>query len=299
LTAKLAAGAGIEQDRISAGGRLQGEGEQYRAASRGLGPATLRAVGTPPSKLELRSYGATDIGRRRKVNQDAFLCDDELGLWVVADGMGGHAAGEVASRESVDAIHGMVRSGKRAIDLEGTFTDDKARAASRLLEGAVQSATYIVYAMAEIDADMAGMGTTISAMMSFCEHLVVAQVGDSRIYRVRDGGAVQLTEDHTLIAWQLKQGLISPDEASHAKHKNVITRAVGNRDYVQVDTSVFEVECGDSYLLCSDGLHGYLEPAEIPELTLPGGNEAVRRFISLANERGGKDNITALLVEVL
>jgi len=254
-------------------------------------------VGKGKSKLELRSYGATDVGRRRKVNQDAFLCDDVLGLWLVADGMGGHAAGEVASRESVDAIYGMVKKNKRA--LGDRFTDETAAAASRLLEGAVQSATYIVYAMAEIDAGMAGMGTTISAMMSFGEHLVVAQVGDSRIYRLRDGEAVQLTEDHTLVAWQLKQGLISAAEATSARHKNVITRAVGNRDYVQVDTAVYDVDFGDTYLLCSDGLHGYLAAGEIAAVAEPGGRHAVRRFIDLANERGGKDNITAILVEVL
>ena len=254
-------------------------------------------MGNAASKLELRSYGATDVGRRRKVNQDAFLCDDVLGLWLVADGMGGHAAGEVASRESVDAIYGMVKKAKRS--LGDRFTDETAAAASRLLEGAVQSATYIVYAMAEIDAGMAGMGTTISAMMSFCEHLVVAQVGDSRIYRLRDGEAIQLTEDHTLVAWQVKQGLITSAEANSARHKNVITRAVGNRDYVQVDTAIYDMEFGDTYLLCSDGLHGYLTTGEIATIAEPGGERAVRRFVELANDRGGKDNITAVLVEVL
>src|SRR6185369_6386698 len=114
----------------------------------------------------MRSYGGTDIGRRRSVNEDAYLCDDELGLWVVADGMGGHAAGEVASQESIDTIHGMVKRGK----------------ATLLLEGAVQAATYILFAMAELDRGKAGMGTTISAMMRFGDSVVLGQVGDSRIY---------------------------------------------------------------------------------------------------------------------
>ena len=246
----------------------------------------------------MRSYGGTDIGRRRSVNEDAYLCDDELGLWVVADGMGGHAAGEVASQESIDTIHGMVRRGKTTLALDGPHTEEKARAACRLLEGAVQAATYILFAMAELDRGKAGMGTTISAMMRFGDSVVLGQVGDSRIYRVRTGNALQLTEDHTLIAWQLKQGLITPDQARVSKQRNVITRAVGSRDYVQVDTSVWEASLGDAYMLCSDGLHGYLKPEEIPDMMAEGGHFAVEKFIQLANARGGKDNITAVVVEV-
>src|SRR5688572_6793407 len=245
----------------------------------------------------MRSYGATDIGMRREANEDAYLCDDELGLWVVADGMGGHAAGEVASREAIDTIHGMVRRGKASVSLEGDFTEERARAASRVVEGAVQAATYILFAMAELDRDKAGMGTTISAMMRFGDHLAVAQVGDSRIYRVREGRAQQLTEDHTLIAWQLKQGLITDEEAKTSKQRNVITRAVGSRDYVQVDTTIWEATPGDVFLLCSDGLHGYLKLEEIPDIVAEGGAFSVDRLIALANGRGGKDNITAIVVE--
>jgi len=135
-------------------------------------------------------------------------------------------------------------------------------------------------------------------MMTFGDYAAIAQVGDSRIYRIRSTDVIQLTEDHTLIAWQLKQGLITQEEAKHSRHRNVITRAVGNRDYVQVDTSVVELELGDQFLLCSDGLHGYLRPQEIPEIAASGGEAAVKRFIDLANARGGRDNITAVLVEV-
>jgi PPM family protein phosphatase len=252
-----------------------------------------------PGRLKITSYGLTDLGKRRQTNEDAYMCDDELGLWIVADGMGGHAAGEVASQEAVDTVYGMVKRGKHALDLGGDFSEEKARAAARLLEGSVQAATYMVFAMAELDANKAGMGTTISTMMSFGDGAVIAQVGDSRIYRVRSAEVAQLTEDHTLIAWQLKQGLITADEAKHSRHRNVITRAVGNRDYVQVDTSLVELEIGDQYLLCSDGLHGYLRPQEIPEIATSGGEVAVQRFIELANSRGGRDNITAVLVEVV
>jgi protein phosphatase len=135
-------------------------------------------------------------------------------------------------------------------------------------------------------------------MMRFGSALVTAQVGDSRIYRVRDHEAVQLTEDHTLINWQLKQGIITPDEARVSKQRNVITRAVGSRDYVQVDTTISEPELGDFFLICSDGLHGYLRTDEIPDIIAEGGDLSVRRLIELANARGGKDNITAIVVEV-
>ena len=248
--------------------------------------------------LVMRSYGAIDVGRRREANEDAFLREDEVGLWVVADGMGGHAAGEVASREAIDTVNGMVRRGKQMLGSPFPFTEEKGRAASRMLEGGVQAATYLLYAMAELDRGMAGMGTTISAMMRFGDHLVVGQVGDSRIYRVRQQEAEQLTEDHTLIAWQLKQGLITPEQARVSRQRNVITRAVGSREYVQVDTSVWEATVGDAYLVCSDGLHGYLKLEEIPAILAEGGALAVNRLIDLANGRGGKDNITAIVVEV-
>lgn len=251
---------------------------------------------TPP--FVFTSHGLTDVGRRRQANEDAFFCDDGLGLWVVADGMGGHAAGEIASQEAIDTIYGMVKRGKRNILSDPAQEEARSRAAVRLLEGAVQAATYMIFAISELDADKTGMGTTISAMLSMGSYGITAQVGDSRIYRVRAGRAEQLTEDHTLINWQLKQGIITQDEAKKSKHKNVITRAVGNRDYVQVDTAIVRFEPGDVYLLCSDGLHGYLRLEEIPRIAEARGEAAARQFIELANERGGKDNITAVLVEI-
>jgi serine/threonine protein phosphatase PrpC len=247
-----------------------------------------------------RSYARSDIGLRRKVNQDAFLTDDTLGLYVVADGMGGHAAGEVASREAVDTVYGMVKRGLETMpDLRGPLAHDRVRAACRLLEGAVQAATYMVFALAELDRDKHGMGTTISAVLVLGDFAITAQVGDSRIYLLRDFRATQLTEDHTLINWQIREGLITPEEAKRSPNKNVITRAVGNRDYVQVDTGPVSVSKGDRMLLCSDGLHGYLKENEIMTIGSQRGEDAVRAFVDLANERGGKDNITAVLVEVI
>jgi serine/threonine protein phosphatase PrpC len=249
--------------------------------------------------MRARALGKTHVGRKRKLNEDSFLVDDELGLYLVADGMGGHAAGEVASAEAVSTAHGMVKQARSKLGALGQNPNDgQIRGALRLMESAIQAATYMVYALSELERDKSGMGTTITGMLVLGDHAVTAQVGDSRIYLVRDGEVAQITEDHTLIAWQLRQGIITDDEARRSPHKNVITRAVGNREYVEVDTSLVQLARGDRYLLCSDGLHGYLKTDEIPELAALGGEAAVDAFIDLANTRGGKDNITAVLVEI-
>jgi protein phosphatase len=249
--------------------------------------------------LRATGVGLTDLGRKRASNEDAFFLDEGLGLYVVADGMGGHAAGEVASQEAVETVYGMVKRGVTGLrPLTEPLSEADGRAACRLMESAIQGATYMVFSMAEMDRGKTGMGTTISALLVLGEFAVTAQVGDSRIYRVHDGETEQLTEDHTLIAWQLKQGLITPQEAKKSPHRNVITRAVGNRDYVQVDTALVPLKRGDRFLLCSDGLHGYLQTGDIAPVIDLGAERAVARFIALANERGGKDNITAVLVEI-
>lgn len=249
--------------------------------------------------MNLRSAAKTDVGMKRTLNEDAFLVDDELGLYLVADGMGGHAAGEVASAEAVSTAYGMVKQARSTLSrLVEPLDEAQMRAAKRLMESAIQAATYMVYTLAELDKEKSGMGTTITGMLFLGHHAVTAQVGDSRIYLIRGEEASQITEDHTLIAYQLKEGLITAEEAKRSPHKNVITRAVGNRDYVQVDTSVIQLEAGDRYLICSDGLHGYLRTAEIPEIAGRGGASAVDGFIKLANDRGGKDNITAILIEI-
>jgi protein phosphatase len=252
-----------------------------------------------PPPLRRTGTGLSDLGRKRQTNEDAFFLDDMLGLYVVADGMGGHAAGEVASQEAVETVYGMVKRGIANLhELEDPVQEEDVRNACRLMESAVQAATYMVFSMAEMDRGKSGMGTTISAMLVLGEYAITAQVGDSRIYRIRGAEVEQLTEDHTLIAWQLKQGLITPQEAKKSPHRNVITRAVGNRDYVQVDTGLVQLFGGDRFLLCSDGLHGYLRELDICPIVRLGGEHAVTRFIELANERGGKDNITAILVEI-
>ncbi len=251
-------------------------------------------------KLTRTAFGDTDVGRRRVSNEDAFGLDLGAGVFVVADGMGGHAAGEVASREAVDTVLSMLRREVPSLAaLEGgERTEDSVRRAKRAVEAAMQAATYMVFALAETDPDQRGMGTTLSTLLVAGDVGITGQVGDSRIYRIRAGEVTRLTEDHTLVAWQIKQGIISPAEAERSPHRNVITRAVGSRDYVQVDTHVFDLEPGDRYLLCSDGLHGYLEDHEIPAILARGPADAVQEFIALANSRGGRDNITAIVVAI-
>jgi protein phosphatase len=246
------------------------------------------------------SFGLSDVGRRRVSNEDAYGLDDDLGLYVVADGMGGHAAGEVASREAVDTVIGMVRRQRdvvRAVE-GGDRSAESIRKLQRTMEAAIQAATYMVFAIAENEPEQRGMGTTLSALLLMNELAITGQVGDSRVYQCREGRVKRLTEDHTLVAWQVKQGIISEAEAERSPHKNVITRAVGSRDYVQVDTRVTDVEVGDQFLLCSDGLHGYLEDQELPPILELGPPVAAKHFIDLANKRGGRDNITAIVIEI-
>jgi serine/threonine protein phosphatase PrpC len=247
-----------------------------------------------------RAHGRTDVGRVRKHNEDAFLVDDALGLYIVADGMGGHAAGEVASAVAIDEIHGMVRNRMGTVSAYlANPCDDTVNAVCRMLESAVQAATYMVFGMAEQEPERKGMGTTISTLLIAGRRGFVAQVGDSRVYRLRSGQAAQLTEDHTLVNLQVKMGLLTPEQAKTAKHGNVITRAVGLHDYVEVDTVAVEIFAADRFMLCSDGLTGYVEDLEeiSQHMSTPQLQHGAVALIDVANARGGKDNITVVLIE--
>jgi protein phosphatase len=258
------------------------------------------AVAPLASGLVARSYALTDVGRRRKLNEDAYHHDDELGLYVVADGVGGQAKGEIASGEAVDQLLAFVRQGRDVIaKLELETNNATVAGVRRLVESAVQSACYVVFGMAEQDPSQKGMSTTISALLLAGDRAFIAQVGDSRVYRIRDGISSQLTEDHTLINYKIKQGQITREQASQMKGKNVITRAVGHRDYVEVDTIVTDLCHGDRFVLCSDGLHGYLEEGELESVVLGSPpRHAPERLVQIANDRGGKDNITVIVAYV-
>lgn len=251
--------------------------------------------------MNVNTYGATDVGLMREHNEDSYLCDEHCGLYIVADGMGGHAAGEVASAEAVDQVHGMVKSRFHLVEeWRKDFSNDENKAkVFRLMESAVQSATYFIFGMAEVQPEQHGMGTTLSVLLVVENQAVVAQVGDSRVYLLRENVAQQVTEDHTLLNLQLKMGAITPEQAKTANNGHVITRAVGVRDYVEVD--IFQLSCqtGDRFLLCSDGLSDYL--TDLEEVVQLAGKESLEdsseALIQMALDRGGKDNITTVLAE--
>ncbi|HEX8115332.1 MAG TPA: protein phosphatase 2C domain-containing protein [Kofleriaceae bacterium] len=254
--------------------------------------------------MKLSSVARTDVGRRRQINEDALFRDDARGFYVIADGVGGHNKGEIASREAVEQlrmwVYGAERDLERLVarikggDKEGVWE------IRRFLESGVKSACYMVYGMAELDPEKKGMSTTLSALLLRAHHAFAVHVGDSRVYRVRGSAVLQMTEDHTLINYKVKHGMMTRAEAEKASGKNVITRAVGHKDYVQVDTVDIDIAAGDRFLLCSDGLHGYFtSDAEVAELCSDGSlEECAEAAIAMANQRGGKDNITAVVIEV-
>jgi serine/threonine protein phosphatase PrpC len=247
--------------------------------------------------LEVTAHAATDIGRKRKINEDSSLVDEALGLYAVADGMGGHAAGEVASQRAVAVVQAHLAA--RAETLRAFAADptpDRGAAAERLVAESLQAACADIHRTAAADVRLRGMGTTFVCLVVAGRHGIVAHVGDSRLYLFRRDHVHVLTEDHTLIAEQIKAGEIRPEDASKSPFKGVLTRALGAHESVQVDTLVFEILPGDAFLLCSDGLHGYFPDDEIAArlATAPSATLAAD-LVSQANERGGKDNITAIV----
>ncbi|WP_437479620.1 Stp1/IreP family PP2C-type Ser/Thr phosphatase [Sorangium sp. So ce1014] len=250
----------------------------------------------------IRFYAATDVGRMRDHNEDNYLVDKKLALFVVADGMGGHAAGEVASALAVRIIHEELKKERDLI--ENQARSNVRRAAMKevlsLLEHAVQRACARIHEEARADATKRGMGTTLSALLIAGSHGYIAHVGDSRIYLLREGRIQQVTEDHTVYNELIKRGKLTRDQIEKVAQKNAITRAVGVYERVEVDTLTIEVLPGDQFLLASDGLHGYIaHTAELePFFEEENGEVAANGLIDLANRKGGKDNITAVLVRL-
>jgi len=238
---------------------------------------------------------------RRAHNEDAFLVRDDLPLYVVADGMGGHAAGEIASEEAVNCVYDMVLGDWPAIESYRNNPSPTTLAVlRRVVVRAIEGAAYRVFGMAEQAPDRKGMGTTVTALLLVDDVAILGSVGDSRAYLFRGSNTWQVTEDHTVAQLQIKAGLISPEDARTSPRGHVLTRAVGPRDHVQVDVYEVPIEVGDRYLLCSDGLHGHLEQNEIsPIVRCNSLEQSAQQLIDFANRRGGSDNITCVLVEVL
>lgn len=253
----------------------------------------------------IRFHAETDVGLKRDHNEDNFLVDKKLSLFIVADGMGGHAAGEIASALAVRTIHEEVKKERTLLDDFNTGASGAARVTVKevlnLLEYAVQRACARIYDEARVDAAKRGMGTTLSLLLVAGTRGFIAHVGDSRIYMVRNGKGRQITEDHTVYNELIKRGKLSRDQIEKVAQKHAITRALGVYEQVEVDTLSFELLPGDQLMLCSDGLHGYVETiADVEQrLAISDGDEAARSLIGMANERGGKDNITVVIVRVL
>ena len=256
------------------------------------------------SLLEIKFYAATDIGRQRDHNEDNYLVDPRLSLLVVADGMGGHAAGEVASQIAVHAVCKTVRDNADVIERHRDQADSGTARQEILgvLEHAIQSASAEVFRRAQEDSDKRGMGTTCSCLLLVGNRGFIAHVGDSRIYLLRQSQVHQITEDHSLLNELVRRGKLKREEiegSPYAKYKNAVTRAIGAYETVEADTFDFEVLPGDQFLLCSDGLHAYLKERDVKEIL--GGTditESPKDFIALANSGGGHDNITAVVVRV-
>ena len=255
------------------------------------------------SSEAIRFFAATDVGNVREHNEDNFLVDKKLSLFMVADGMGGHAAGEVASAIAVRTIHEEI---KRERELLTDFVAGS-RGASRvtnkdilaLLEHAVQRACSRIHEEAQADPQKRGMGTTLSCLLILGGRGFIGHVGDSRIYMVRGGAVQQVTEDHTVFNELIKRGKLSKEQIEKVGHKNAITRAVGVYERVDVDTLMIEVLAGDQFLLASDGLTGYLENTEeLGKYTSEDGDSVTKNLVELAKQRGGKDNITGVLVRL-
>ncbi|MFT3707507.1 MAG: Stp1/IreP family PP2C-type Ser/Thr phosphatase [Archangium sp.] len=256
---------------------------------------------TAGSRFKAVSAGLTDVGRKRNHNEDSYLIDEELQLYVVADGMGGHAGGGTASRIAVETIDQEMRGAKKAP--EAPFASDTLLQDSPLpefLRGSVEKACAAIFKAAQEDPRLAGMGTTVITLCVKGENALFAHVGDSRAYLVRGDLIQQVSEDHSLVNEQIKAGMITPEEAKHSRYKNIITRSVGFEEEVQVDVMGLVTKPGDFFILCSDGLANLVEDREIREIV--SGNplkEAPKKLIELANERGGDDNITVIVVTVV
>ncbi len=232
-----------------------------------------------------RAAATTDVGLRRKGNEDRYALAPELGLYVVADGMGGHTAGQVASELAAEAA-------LRAIQT----LDGAAATLSEKLRYAVASANRSIFSTAQRQPEYAGMGTTLVALLTEGERAALAHVGDSRAYLVRGGRIRQLTDDHSIVGELLRRNEISEDAAREHPHRHVLTRALGVRETVEPDLAELSPEAGDTFVLCSDGLTNHVEDHEIAKRASEGPDlqELCDLLVDLANERGGEDNTTVL-----
>jgi protein phosphatase len=258
-------------------------------------------VDEPRPSLVLEAWGASDVGLKRRVNEDVFLVDEEIGVYLVADGMGGHAAGEVASRLAADEIIRAL-SDNRSLNSE-TWPEhwNMARSATaNLLVDAILAGHERVTRAVHRDTNLRGMGTTVVVAIKppNSRSLIICHVGDSRAYRLRGNSFDLLTDDHSWVHEQVVAGFLTEEAARSHPLKNVVTQALGGGSEPRVDIQEAELDDGDLYLLCSDGLNSMLTDEEIEEIvrTEESLEETASSLIEAANRRGGHDNISVVLL---
>ena len=247
--------------------------------------------------MKILAHGLSDKGLSRTNNEDSFYSDKDLGLFIVADGMGGHSAGEVASRMAVEALSGYIRKSCAGGEpLIGRSKSGRSDASNRLVSG-IRLAHQVVCEAAKTNRSWKGMGTTIVAALADGDRLSIAHVGDSRAYLVRSGTISQLTDDHSVVAEQVRQGLLSKEEAEVSEYRNLLTRALGSDEALEIDVTEIGIIDGDRLLLCSDGLSTMVADDEVLMIIasddLP--ESACTRLVDEANNNGGRDNITVVV----
>lgn len=251
--------------------------------------------------MTIHAYGLSDVGKKRTKNEDSILIDDGLGLYLVADGMGGHLGGEYASRLAIETVQKIFQ--QLSEDPEATLVEDQdevARNVGERLKYAIRVASMRVFEEAERNQHLTGMGTTTVGIAVNEGRGYIGNVGDSRAYLVRETEMRQLTEDHSLVSEQIKAGLLNAEGAGQHRLKNIITRSVGYQRDVEPDLFVRDLEEGDLFLLCSDGLTNLVPDAEILAITQKGKSlqKTCQLLIEQANRHGGDDNISVILVSV-
>jgi protein phosphatase len=255
----------------------------------------------PLRNLRVRFSGETNIGLKRSHNEDSFFLPDEDRLAIVADGMGGHASGEVASKMAVETVAEHFKATQDDGEITWPYKLDHSDRydANRLVNG-IKLANLKIYDRAQREEACHGMGTTIVASLFLDDKVLVGHVGDSRVYRFRDGKLAQLTEDHSLLNDYIKMKRLSSDDAGKFPHKNVIVRALGMKESVQVDLIADPFRVDDIYLMCSDGLSGMVDDQGLTSVLgeEPDLDAACERLIHAANRNGGVDNITCVLARL-
>lgn len=247
---------------------------------------------TEELQLQITGNGNTHVGRVRATNQDSYICDNKRGLYIVADGMGGHAGGEVASSLAVQNIRSYLDT---HLSPAALTPNHQVSAAASIVADSINHASMRIYERALEEPTLKGMGTTATVVRVIGRSIACAHVGDSRLYLLRCGYIYQITTDHSLVSEQIRAGIITKEEAENHHLRNVITRSVGYQEQEDVDSYLLDLQEGDLLLMCSDGLHGRVPEEIIAKCCEKYGILAVDHLIAEANQRGGDDNISVII----